>query len=141
MSVADLVTGLPSSAPDQRPLVLVVDDSADMRALLHDVLSADGYLVQTAGSGERALRLMGRRRPDLVITDLFMPGMSGFSLRSSMLQHPELADVPVIVLSAYWRRPGETLDAYEALPKPLNIERLVNAVRRALPRRRTRRPE
>jgi hypothetical protein len=51
-----------------------------------------------------------------------------------MLQHPELADVPVIVLSAYWRRPGETLDAYEALPKPLNIERLVNAVRRALPR-------
>jgi CheY-like chemotaxis protein len=49
--------------------------------------------------------------PDLVITDLFMPGMSGFSLRASMLQRPDLAAIPVIVLTAYWQRPGETLDA------------------------------
>jgi CheY-like chemotaxis protein len=141
MRVADLDAGLPSPVPPQRPLVLVVDDSADMRALLDDVLTAEGCLVWTAASGERALRLMERRRPDLVITDLFMPGMSGFSLRSSMLQHPELADVAVIVLSAYWRRPGETLDAFEALPKPLNIEQLVNAVRRAVPRASDSRPD
>lgn len=79
-----------------------------------------------------ALRLMTRRRPDLVITDLLMPGMSGFSLRASMLRRPELAGVPVIVLSAYWRRPGETLDAIDVLPKPLNVDRLLESVRRLL---------
>jgi twitching motility two-component system response regulator PilH len=115
---------------------LVVDDSPDMCALLDDVLRAQGWGVRQAGSGERALKLMLRDRPDVVITDLFMPGMSGFSLRSEMLRRPDLADVPVIVLSAFWRRPGETLDAFAAFPKPLNMERLVDAVRRAIGLRR-----
>jgi CheY-like chemotaxis protein len=78
------------------------------------------------------MRIMADRRPDLVITDLFMPGMTGFSLRASMLRDRRLAGVPVIVLSAYWRRPGETLDAFEALPKPVSIDRFVAAVRRAV---------
>ena len=61
---------------------------------------------------------------------------SGFSLWSEMLRRPDLADVPVIVLSAFWRRPGETLDAFAAFPKPLNVERLIDAVRRAIGLRR-----
>jgi len=85
-----------------------------------------------AGSAERALWLMGTQRPALVITDLFMPGMSGFSLRGAMLRRQELVDIAVIVLSAFRRRPGETLDAFAALPKPLNVERLLDVVRRAV---------
>ena len=112
--------------------ILVVDDSADMRSLLSDVLEHSGYRVLTAASGMRALGIMGDERPDLVITDLLMPGMSGFSFRSAMLRRPDLAEVPVIVLSAYWRRPGETLEAVEVLTKPLNIDRLVAAVSRLL---------
>lgn len=113
-----------------RPLVLVVDDSADMRTLIAEVLTPARYEVVGVPSGARALRFMAERIPDVMITDLFMPGMSGFTLRSTMLRRPDLAKIPVIVLSAYWHRPGETLEAVEAIPKPINIDRLLDAVGR-----------
>ena len=112
--------------------VLVADDSRDMRELLAELLEYEGYEVRTAGSGGGALTEMIARPPDLLITDLFMPGMSGFSLRALMLGRPELASVPVIVLSAYWHRPGETLEVADVLTKPLNIDRLLDSVRRLL---------
>jgi CheY-like chemotaxis protein len=132
VSVAAVDGSMASEPPmdRRRPFVLAVDDSHDMRSLLREILEDLGCEVTTAASGASALRAMSERRPDLVITDLLMPGMSGFSLRTAMLRRPELAPIPVIVLSAYWRRPSETLDAVEVLPKPLNIERLVGAVRR-----------
>ncbi|MDQ2674894.1 MAG: response regulator [Chloroflexota bacterium] len=110
--------------------VLVVDDSVDVRDLLQDVLEAAGYEVTACASGARALEVLAGRRPDLVITDLLMPGMSGFSLRAAMLRRPDLATIPVVILSAFWQRPGETLDAAEALPKPVSIERLLDTVAR-----------
>lgn len=102
-----------------------------MRDVLHEILVSAGYDVVDASSGARALEAMTERAPDLVITDLLMPGMSGFSLRAAMLRRPDLAHVPVIVLSGYWQRPGETLEAVEALPKPLSVDRLLASVRRA----------
>jgi DNA-binding response OmpR family regulator len=105
--------------------VVVVDDSTDMRELLADVLERAGWEVRTAGTGDRALRLMRERRPDAVITDLLMPGMSGVELRGTMLRDAALARIPVVVLSAYWARPGETLEAFDILPKPLSIDRLL----------------
>lgn len=114
-----------------RRLVLVVDDSPDMRALIVDVLTEEGYEVVVASSGGRALGLMAERLPDLVITDLFMPGMSGFTLRGEMLRRPDLARVPVVVLSAFWQRPSETLDVVDVLQKPLNLDRLLEVVKRA----------
>jgi DNA-binding response OmpR family regulator len=133
MSVVDRPEpAVPPGSLTRRPFILAVDDSDDMRSLLRDLLLEAGYEVSVAGTGERALRLMTRRRPDLVITDLLMPGMSGFSLRATMLRRSELASVPVIVLSAYWRKPGETLDAFDVLPKPLNVDRLLESVRRLL---------
>ncbi len=133
LNQAPMSAGDPTaSTGPQRPHVLVVDDSADMRALLREVLEPRGFEVETASSSGRALTLMTRRVPDLVITDLMMPGMSGFSLRSIMLKRAELATVPVIVLSAYWARPGETLDAVAVLEKPVNLDHLVEAVERAL---------
>ena len=119
------------SGGSERRLVLVVDDSADMRDVLREILVSAGYDVLVASSGARALEAMTERLPDLVITDLLMPGMSGFSLRAAMLRRPDLARVPVIVLSGYWQRPGETLEAVEALPKPLSVDRLLASVRRA----------
>lgn len=123
----------PRAASDQ-PLVLVVDDSEDMRALIHDVLTEQGYEVVTASSGGRALGMMAERLPALVITDLFMPGMNGFTLRGEMLRRSDFADVPVVVLSAFWQRPSETLDVVDVLPKPLNLDRLVEVVARAVDR-------
>lgn len=110
----------------------MADDSPDMRALISDLLDEEGFEVRAVGSGGRALSEMVHRVPDLVITDLFMPGMTGFTLRSLMLRRPELVDVPVIVLSAYWHRPGETLEVADVITKPLNIDRLLSTVRRLL---------
>ena len=110
--------------------MLVADDSGEMRSLLTDLLTDAGCEVHCVASGGRALTEMSGRRPDLLITDLFMPGMTGFSLRAEMLRRPEPASVPVIVLSAYWHRPSETLEVADVLAKPLNIDRLLSSVRR-----------
>ncbi|MEP7081676.1 MAG: response regulator [Chloroflexota bacterium] len=120
------------AGPSSRALVLVVDDSHEMRALIADVLAEEGFEVLAAASGGRALTLMAERRPDLVITDLLMPGMDGFTLRGEMLRRADLAQVPVVVLSAFWQRPSETLDVVDVIAKPLDLDRLLAVVRRAL---------
>lgn len=117
----------------RRPLVLVAEDSGDMRSLLSDVLESEGCEVVAVPSGARALSEMTERPPDLVITDLFMPGMSGFALRALMLKRPDLSGIPVIVLSAYWHRPSETLEVADVITKPINIDRLIESVRRLVP--------
>jgi CheY-like chemotaxis protein len=66
-----------------------------------------------------------------------MPGMSGFALRALMLKRPDLSAIPVIVLSAYWHRPSETLEVADVITKPINIDRLVDSVRRLIPAVRT----
>jgi CheY-like chemotaxis protein len=130
VAVADVPGSQDVARPQRRPWVIVADDSLAMRDVLHEVLDAAGYEVTTVASGARALEAMAGRIPDLVITDLLMPGMSGFSLRAAMLRRAELASVPVIVLSGYWQRPGETLEAAEVITKPLSIDRLLESVRR-----------
>jgi CheY-like chemotaxis protein len=120
----------PAAERSSAPYVLVADDSGEMRSLIGDLLTDAGLEVRTVASGGRALAEMTARRPDLLITDLFMPGMTGFSLRAEMLRRPSLASVPVIVLSAYWHRPSETLEVADVLTKPLNIDRLLANVRR-----------
>jgi len=117
---------------DRLPLVLVVDDSSEMRSLIQDVLTEAGYEVVTASSGGSALSLLAKRVPGLVITDLFMPGMDGFTLRAEMLRRAELARVPVIILSGFWQRPSETLDVVDVIAKPLDVDRLLSAVERAI---------
>ena len=82
------------------PLVILVEDHADTRLMYAEFLSSDFEVVQ-AGDGEEALRAMQARVPDLVITDLTLPGVSGFELVSRMRADPTLAGVPVICLSGY----------------------------------------
>ena len=117
----------------RKPVVLVADDSGDMRSLLIDVLESEGCEVVAVPSGARAVSEMNVRPPDLVITDLFMPGMSGFALRALMLKRADLSAIPVIVLSAYWHRPSETLEVADVITKPINIDRLIDSVRRLVP--------
>jgi DNA-binding NtrC family response regulator len=119
-----------AESPDR--FVLVVDDSADARDVMADILRAHGLAVRTAGSASAAMRIMRASRPSLVIIDLLMPGESGFALRSAMLREPDLADVPVIVVSGYWGNAPDALEVAAVIRKPIDIDRLLALVDEAL---------
>lgn len=79
--------------------ILVADDNADMREYARRLLE-ERWQVETATDGEDALRAARRRRPDVIVTDVMMPGLDGFGLIRELRADPDLRLVPVIVLSA-----------------------------------------
>jgi DNA-binding response OmpR family regulator len=82
------------------PLILLVEDHEDTRAMYAEFLRS-AFDVAEAGDAERALELMRKRVPDLVITDLSLPGLDGFELIGRMRSQPALQGVPVICLSGF----------------------------------------
>jgi two-component system response regulator CpxR len=110
----------------RRPNVLVVDDDDSIREVIAEVLRDEGYDVSVAGNGEQALTEMRKNHsPDLVLLDLMMPVMSGWELLEILETSPELARIPVVVVSAM-SAPG----AWESLPKPIDLDRLLATVSR-----------
>jgi signal transduction histidine kinase len=83
--------------------ILLADDNADMRSYLADLL-APVYRIESVGDGKQALEAARRKRPDLIVADIMMPGVDGIALLKSLRADAELHDVPVILLSA---RAGE----------------------------------
>ncbi|WP_076263576.1 ATP-binding protein [Intrasporangium flavum] len=92
------VTGAGEQA-DERPLLLLAEDNADMRAYLSEAL-ADRYEVATARDGVEALTMARSRRPDLVLADVMMPRLDGLGLLQALRDDPALADLPVVMLTA-----------------------------------------
>jgi DNA-binding response OmpR family regulator len=88
--------------------VLVVDDDADVRTLVRELLSRAGYTVSEAPDGRAALRVLYEERPDLVVLDVSMPGLDGWG---TLERIRELSDVPVVMLSAL----GAELEKVRAL--------------------------
>ena len=89
----------PADAGDHAARILIVEDHPDMNRFLAETLG-DVYRVDTAFDGAEALEQVTRERPDLIVTDIMMPGMSGDRLIRELRRRRELADVPIIVLSA-----------------------------------------
>jgi DNA-binding NtrC family response regulator len=89
--------------------ILVVDDEQMMRNLLEKILTRDGFRVVTASDGDEAMRAMGREDISIVISDLQMPGMSGFELLKALKGH--YPQVGVIIMTAY----GDTYTVKDAL--------------------------
>lgn len=132
--------------PSIRPLspgtksgrILLVDDEANARSALAELLREEGYVVEVAADGFKALPKLEQFEPDLVLTDLQMPGLDGIALmRKAHQQDPQLA---VVVMTAF----GEIQTAVSAmregaldyLTKPLDLEALTISVERAIERRR-----
>jgi DNA-binding response OmpR family regulator len=84
----------------QAPLILVVDDDADIRELVALRLSRSSYRVETAASGAEAFDRAVELRPDLIVLDVNMPGQDGFETSSRLRQHPATSHIPVVFLTA-----------------------------------------
>jgi CheY-like chemotaxis protein len=87
--------------------VLVVDDEADARALVRDILTAGGYRVTEAADGREALEAIARERPALVVLDLMMPELDGFEVLEHLGADPALRELPVVVLTALALGPAD----------------------------------
>jgi CheY-like chemotaxis protein len=85
---------------EEQGYVLIVDDIPDILKLLDATLKFKGYRVVTARNGEEALEVIQKERPALVIADILMPKMDGFSLLHRIRLDPDIRDLPVIFLSA-----------------------------------------
>jgi two-component system phosphate regulon response regulator PhoB len=118
--------------------ILVVEDERDISALVAYHLTKEGYRVRTAEGGQEALELAEAERPDLVVLDLMLPGFSGYDVLTELQKRPELADVPVIVLTARReeadRVKGLELGADDYVTKPFSPRELILRVAAVLRR-------
>jgi DNA-binding response OmpR family regulator len=116
--------------------VLVVDDDAFIRRPLEFILREEGFDPETAVDGEDCLRKVSERRPDLIILDVMMPGRDGFEVCSALKQNPQLAGIPIIMLSARGRERdrerGVALGISEFMTKPYSPSDLLRRVRELL---------
>ncbi|MDT8340051.1 MAG: response regulator transcription factor [Longimicrobiales bacterium] len=115
--------------PPRHPRVLVVEDEADIAALIAYQLTREGFRVETAASGPEALKAVGREVPDLVVLDRMLPGLSGDEVLKALKQEPVTRAVPVLVLTARKeqedRITGLEMGADDYLTKPFSPRELV----------------
>lgn len=118
--------------------ILAVEDEDDIRALLLHNLRKDGYSAQGASDGEEGLRLAHKRRPDLIILDLMLPGMDGMAVCRKVRKNAELRSVPVLMLTARGQE-NDVVSGFEAgaddyVTKPFSNRVLLARVRSLLRR-------
>ncbi len=121
---------------DEENRILIIEDDADFRELLRIHLSMSGYALEVAEDGVEGGKAVLERPPDLVVSDVDMPFLSGFELLSLMRADKETASIPVILLSGSSN--DETmseamkLGAADFLTKPVRLEDLMRAIRACL---------
>ena len=115
-------------------LVFIVDDDADVRESIAEVLEDVGYRTMGAGNGEEALRTLraASRMPCVILLDIMMPVMDGWQFRAEQRLDPRLSAIPVVVVTAH-AGPGDTteeIDAAEHLRKPIRVDLLLSTIRK-----------
>jgi len=120
--------------------ILVVDDTPATLKLLVATLTADGYQVFPAESGELALASVAGRPPELILLDIRMPGMDGFEVCRQLKAREESRDIPIIFISAFGERAerleGFRLGAVDFISKPIRREQMLARVKTHLELRR-----
>ena len=112
--------------------VMVVEDDLDLREMIEMLLTVEGLHPVPATNGREALRALhgDEPRPDVILLDLMMPEMNGWQFREAQLAEPELAGIPVIVMSAVTER---AIDGVPFIKKPFDSDQLLAAIHRAVP--------
>jgi len=115
-------------------MLLVVDDQPAIRQLLYETLSAEGHRVETAANGREAVARVQKERPDLILLDLKMPGLTGLEALQEIQRYTP--GVPVILVTAYGELsdPGEAerLGIKSLILKPFDLNDVRQTVRRVL---------
>jgi CheY-like chemotaxis protein len=109
------------------PMVLVVEDDFALREALSERLGEEGFQVRSAGDGLQALAAISVRRPDVIVTDLMMPEMSGWELIAELERRPDLRSIPVIVVTASGHAPALSRHV-PVLYKPVKADALIGAI-------------
>lgn len=116
--------------------ILVVDDSVTLRQMVSSVLIDNGHTVSVADSGEAALNILNEFHPDLVLTDMYMPGIDGISLTEHIRLIPAYERIPVLVLttdsSEDAKCRGKKSGVTGWITKPFNPEKLQFVISKVL---------
>ena len=129
MNSSESQTEDPPNRPRNPCPVLIVEDDEDLREMMAQLLSIEGFKAATVANGREALAYLHANKPDVILLDLMMPVMDGWEFRRQQKADPDLAHVPVIVLSALDQARAEAVDAAAFLKKPLDFDRLLRLVR------------
>ena len=124
----------PRDRAEGGPAILVCDDDASVVEVVGAMLEQRGYRVIPAHSGEQALERALAERPDAILLDLLMPGMSGWETAATLAQHPETRDVPILILSVLSEAEAEAPSArvVDWIEKPFDEVALFEALERAV---------
>ena len=114
-------------------IILIVDDEHNVIVPLQFLMEQDGYQVMSAESGEAALEIIDRFRPDLVLLDVMLPGIDGYEVCEIVRLNPALKDIKIIFLTAKGREEdiasGMVLGADQYITKPFSNAYVVESVR------------
>ncbi len=150
-SAAEVLEGLelledsgPHGVPDPlapRATILLVEDEETLRRVMKDLLEQEGYLICEARDGAEALEQVDRHNPDIVLLDLNLPNIDGYTVLTQLRSRPETADLPILVLSARGDEDNEVrvlrLGATDFLTKPFRPRALAARLEATLARRRS----
>ena len=122
-----------SSAQD--PKILLVDDNAVVRDMLVDLVGSLGYVADAASGGAEALALFDRNRYDIVLTDLLMPGMSGWEVLAAVRQRDPRMPVVIITGTPAVGDPRASQPGVAVLKKPVDVKALDETIKEKLSQR------
>lgn len=126
-----------------RPTIMIVDDYDDVRSMLTRWLEDQDCRVIEATSGNEAVELAQRERPDLILMDLALPEIDGFAATFSIRAHEELSEIPIIGISAYGelgidaqlKVDPQSMGFNDYLPKPFSPQKLSQILDQYIPQR------
>ncbi len=126
---------------EKQAKVLLIDDDPDFVAATTIVLESKPYQVITALDGDEGLKKARQEKPDVIILDVIMPTKDGFAVCEEIKKQPDLADIPVLMLTSFAQRVGESTvsvskglstEAEDYIDKPVNPNELIRRIERLL---------
>lgn len=116
-----------------QPVILYIEDNPDNRMLVYRVLRAEGFEIHSVPDGRSGLNFLEEQTPNLILMDINLPEIDGYTLTTLLKSRPELVDVPIIALTANVMK-GDREKSFEAgcdgyLQKPINVDLLGNQIR------------